>query len=58
MEETHGKFDADFKDSAVRPIRRSRKPIAQVALEPGIKECTLRRHFRDTRPDPAGGSEG
>jgi transposase len=58
VEETHGKFDADFKDSAVRLIRRSRNPIAQVAREPGIKGYTLRRHFRDTRPDPAGGSGG
>lgn len=59
MEEARRKFDAFFKDwIAVRLIRRSGKPIAQVAWEPGIKECALRRHFQDARPDPAGGSGG
>ena len=41
MEETHRKFDADFKEGAVRLVRETGKPIAQVAREFGIKEGTL-----------------
>jgi transposase len=55
VEETRRKFDADFREGAVRPIRKSGKPVARVAREPGISECALGRHFLDARPDPAGG---
>ncbi len=41
MEETRRKFDQDFKEGAVRLVRETGKPIAQVARELGIKEGTL-----------------
>jgi transposase len=33
MAETRGKFDRDFKEGAVRLVRETGKPIAQVARD-------------------------
>lgn len=41
MAETRRKFDEDFKRGAVRIVRETGKPIAQVARELGINEGTL-----------------
>src|SRR6266702_5699724 len=41
MAETRRKFDEDFKEGAVRLVRETRKPIAQVARGLGINEGTL-----------------
>jgi transposase len=41
MAETRRKFDEDFKQSAVRIVRETGKPIAQVARDLGINEGTL-----------------
>ena len=41
MGETRRKFDADFKEGAVRLVRETREPIAQVARELGVNEGTL-----------------
>ena len=41
MAETRRKFDEDFKQGAVRLVRETGKPIAQVARELGINEGTL-----------------
>ena len=41
MAETRRKFDADFKEGAVRLVRETGKPIAQVAKDLGINEGTL-----------------
>ena len=41
MEERRRKFDADFKEGAVRLVRETGKPIAQVARDLGINEGTL-----------------
>jgi transposase len=41
MPETRRKFDEDFKQGAVRIVRETGKPIAQVARELGINEGTL-----------------
>ena len=41
MAETRRKFDEDFKIGAVRIVRESGKPIAQVARELGVNEGTL-----------------
>lgn len=41
MGETRRKFDQDFKDGAVRIVRETAKPIAQVARELGVNEGTL-----------------
>src|SRR5580692_5370482 len=41
MAETRRKFDQDFKEGAVRLVRETGKPIAQVAKDLGINEGTL-----------------
>lgn len=41
MSETRRKFDRDFKEGAVRLVRETGKPIAQVARELGVNAGTL-----------------
>ena len=41
MAESRRRFDADFKDGAVRIVRETGKPIAQVARDLGVNEGTL-----------------
>jgi transposase len=41
MGETRRKFDKDFKEGAVRLVRETGKPIAQVARDLGINSGTL-----------------
>src|SRR2546423_15473586 len=41
MTETRRKFDQDFRDGAVRLVRETGKPIAQVARDLGIHDGTL-----------------
>jgi transposase len=40
MAEARSKFDQDFKEGAVRLVRETGKPIAQVARDLGINEGT------------------
>jgi transposase len=39
--ETRRKFDQEFRDGAVRIVRETGKPVAQVARELGVNEGTL-----------------
>ena len=41
MAEARRKFDEDFRQGAIRIVRETGKPIAQVARELGINEGTL-----------------
>lgn len=55
MAETRRKFDQDFRAGAVRIVRETGKPIAQVARELGVNEGTLGNWCaRDRRERGAG----
>src|SRR5690349_4159844 len=55
MAEARRKFDEDFKQGAVRLVRETGKPIAQVARELGINEGTLGNWCARERRRQAGG---
>ena len=57
MAETRRKFDEDFREGAVRIVRETGKPIAQVARELGINEGTLGNWCAKDRR-PRGGDGG
>ena len=55
MGETRRKFDQDFKEGAVRLVRETGKPIAQVARDLGIHDGTLGNWvnaWRRENPEP------
>src|SRR5215475_14340023 len=56
MAETRRKFDEDFKQGAVRLVRETGKPIAQVARELGVNEGTLGNWVNADRQRRDGGN--
>lgn len=57
MSERRRKFDQDFKEGAVRLVRETGKPIAQVARELGIHDGTLGNWVNaDRRRERGGGA--
>jgi transposase len=58
MGETRRKFDRDFKEGAVRLVRETGKPIAQVARELGVHDATLGSWVNADRRRRRQGSDG
>jgi len=58
MAETRRKFDADFKEGAVRLVRDTGRPIVQVARDLGINAGTLGNWVELDRRRRGAGSGG
>jgi transposase len=58
MAEMRRRFDQDFRDGAVRLVRETGKPIAQVARELGINDGTLGNWMNQDRRRRAAGGGG
>jgi transposase len=55
MAESRRRFDPEFREGAVRIVRETGKPIAQVARELGINEGTLGNWMAKDRAARDGG---
>ena len=58
MAETRRKFDQDFREGAVRLVRETGKPIAQVARDLGVNPGTLENWVAKDRRQRVGGDSG
>ena len=55
MSRLRRRFDREFRDGAVRIVRETGQPVAQVARELGVNEGTLGNWVRQDRDERAGG---
>lgn len=56
MTETRRKFDPDFKEGAVRLVRETGRPVAQIAKDLGVNEGTLGNWVNKDRRAREGGN--
>ena len=56
--ESRRRFDKEFKEGAVRIVRETGKPIAQVARELGISDGTLGTWVKKERRARGAGDDG
>jgi len=57
MPEKRKKYDTEFREGAVRIVEETRKPIAQVARDLGVNECTLGNWVNQARAAREGHGE-
>ena len=57
MPEKRKKYDAEFREGAVRIVEETRKPIAQVARDLGVNEGTLGNWVNQARAAREGRGE-
>lgn len=57
MSESRKKYDQEFKDGAVRIVKETGKPIAQVARDLGVNEGTLGNWLAKDRAAHVDGEE-
>jgi transposase len=55
---TRPPYPQEFKEEAVRLMRSSEKPLAQISRELGVSEQTLRNYWRSQAEIDAGEREG
>jgi transposase len=51
MPDSRRKFDPEFREDAVRIVRETGKPIAQIARDLGVHPATLGTGLRRTMPN-------
>ena len=57
MSEKRKKYDAEFREAAVRIVEETNKPIAQVARDLGVNEGTLGNWVNKARAERDGHGE-
>ena len=57
MPEKRNKYDAEFREGAVRIVEETKKPIAQVARDLGVNEGTLGNWVNQARAAREGRGE-
>ena len=55
MSETRRKFDSEFREGAVRLVRETGRPIAQIARDLGVNAGTLANWVKVDRESREGG---